>query len=189
MKRLLTLLSTCILVGGLLCACVAPPSSQPTSPPKSTSDEIAEEIIVLINAEREALGLEPFIVNEHLMLMAKWRSQDMVDGGYYSHTPPEGHPTLRDFCERLGYNRMSKPAENLVYIDLLPGHTIDGTAEHTVESWRSSHFHWFRAMSPDNGMTGVGVVVSEDRIIVTQLFWFGGLSTPATAHLHNRETP
>jgi uncharacterized protein YkwD len=189
MKRLVTLLANCILSGGLLCACVAAPSfPQPTSV-QLTPDEIAEDIIVRINEEREALGLEPFVVNEHLMLMARWRSQDMVDGDYFSHTPPEGHPTLRDFCERLGYDRMSKPAENLVYTDLTPGQNLDSIAEGTIESWRGSHLHWVMAMSPDDGMTGVGVVIGEDRIVVTQLVWFGGLSTPSTAHLHNREAP
>jgi uncharacterized protein YkwD len=182
MKRLLTLIHF-ILVGGLLCACVAPP------PPQSTAGEIAEDIIVRINAEREALGLEPFVVNEHLMLMAQWRSQDMVDGDYYSHTPPEGHPTLNDFCERLGYNRMSTPAENLMYTEWSDGRPLDGFAEFTVNGWRGSHFHWFRAMSSDDGMTGVSVVIGEDRIVVTQLFWFGGLSTPSTAYLQNRENP
>jgi uncharacterized protein YkwD len=198
MKKLLTLIN-CILLGGLLCACVAPPPpqptpaqptlAQPTLPPQPTPDEIAEKIIVQINAEREALGLEPFVVNEHLMLMAKWRSQDMVDGDYYSHTPPDGHPTLRDFCEQLGYDRMSKPAENLMYTEWSSGRSLDDLAEFTVNGWRGSHSHWFRAMSPDDGMTGVGIIVGEDRIIVTQLFWFGGLSTPSTAYLYNRDAP
>jgi uncharacterized protein YkwD len=189
MKRLLTLLSTCILVGGLLCACVGPPPSQPTSPPKSTSDEIAEEIIVRINAEREALGLEPFVVNEHLMLMARWRSQDMVDGDYFSHDPALGHPTLADFCGQLGYDSLHAPMENLVYIELADGQSLDGIANATVESWRDSPSHWRLIASPDIEMTGVGVVVGNDRVIVTQLFWTGGISTPVTARQYNRPAP
>jgi uncharacterized protein YkwD len=182
MKRLLTLIHF-ILVGGLLCACVAPP------PPQPTPDEIAEEIIVLINAEREALGLESFIVNEQLMMMARWRSQDMVDGDYYSHNPPPGHPSLRDFCEQLGYDTLHAPYENLVYIGRTEDQPLDAVAASTVESWRGSPGHWRMIASPHNEMTGVGVVVESDRVIVTQLFWDGGVTTPMAARQYNRPAP
>lgn len=181
MKRLLILINF-ILVGGLLCACVAPPPSQPTA------DEIAEDIMVRINAEREALGLEPLIVNEQLMMMAKWRSQDMADGDYYSHTPPEGHPTLADFCKQLGYDSLHAPYENLVYIGRTEDQPLDGVAASAVESWKGSPGHWRLIASPHNEMTGVGVVVENDRVIVTQLFWDGGVTTPGTARQYNRET-
>jgi uncharacterized protein YkwD len=182
MKQLLSLIN-CILLGVLLCACVAPP------PPQPTADEIAEDIIVRINAEREALGLDPFVVNEQLMLMAQWRSQDMVDGDYYSHDPPPGRPTLADFNERLGYESLHTPKENLMYIVHDDGRSLGGIADSTINGWKGSPGHWRLIASPDIEMTGVGVVVGHDRIIVTQLFWAGGVLTPFTARQHNRPAP
>jgi uncharacterized protein YkwD len=178
-----------VLVGGVLSLLVVERTSLQTTPDQPTPEAITEEIIVRINAEREALGFEPFVVNEYLMLMAQWRSQDMVDGDYYSHTPPDRHPTLGDFCERLGYERLHKPSENLMYTEWSDGRSLDGFTEFTVSGWRGSYLHWRRAMNPTQsrkGMTGVGVVVGKDRIVITQLFWFGGLFTPSDAYQHNR---
>ena len=162
--------------------------AQPT-PSQPTSEEIAEDIIVRINEEREALGLEPFVVNEQLMMMARWRSQDMVDGNYFSHDPPPGHPTLADFNERLGYESLHTPKENLVYMGRTEDQSLDAVASSTVESWRGSPGHWRLIVSPDIEMTGVGIIVGSDRVIVTQLFWAGGGFTPSGAYQYNREAP
>jgi hypothetical protein len=50
-----------VLVGGLIC--VVATNTQERQP---TPEEIAYEIIVLVNDERRALGLEPLVINEQL---------------------------------------------------------------------------------------------------------------------------
>jgi uncharacterized protein YkwD len=150
-----------------------------------TPDEIAEATISRINAERVALGHEPLLVNLQLMQMAQWRSEDMVAGAYYDHQPPEGHPTLYDLSARLGYH--SRPTENLVWVPRTFGR-LDNVAERAVSSWKASRSHWRLATSRYERMTGVGVAVGDGYVIITQLFWDGGMSTPEEAWAHNRDT-
>ena len=76
-----------------------------------------------------------------------------------------------------------------MYIVHDDGRSLDGIADSTVSGWRDSPGHWRLIVSPDIEMTGVGVVVADDRIIVTQLFWAGGGFTPTAASQYNREAP
>jgi len=83
--------------------------------PQPTPEEIAEDVVVRVNAEREALGLEPLEVDGPLTQMALWRSEDMVAGGYVGHDPPEGHPTLLDLGAPFDYYCI--PDENIARTD------------------------------------------------------------------------
>jgi uncharacterized protein YkwD len=158
--------------------------------PQPTPEELAEQIVARINAYRQAGGVEPLIINDYLVQIAVWRSQDMVDGGYVSHTPPEGHPTLDDVCERLGYGRFSKPVENIVTMRLQFGRRLDDVAERAVDSWRSSPGHWGWASSPYSERTGVGVAVGDGYVVITQLFLSRGeWTTLAETYQHDREAP
>lgn len=152
--------------------------------PQPSPAEVADEVVVLLNAEREALGLEPLVINEHLVLMAQWRSEDMAAAGYYSHRPPEGHPTLYDLGARFDYD--TRPRENIVKL-WSPLGRLDNAAERAVLSWKESRLHWLLATGTYQEMTGVGVAVRGDDVIVTQLFWDGGMFTPKEAYLHNRQ--
>jgi uncharacterized protein YkwD len=152
-----------------------------------TADEIAETVILGINAERQKLGLEPLIVNEHLMLIARWRSEDMATGGYFSHDPPDGHPTLDDLLARLGYDWQHRPPENIAAVRPLISQTA--VPYLIIDCWRDSPGHWVWAMSPEQTLTGVGVAIADDgTVIATQLFWDES-STPPTAYEYNRKAP
>ncbi len=153
-----------------------------------TPEEIADDIVARINAEREAQGLETLVINEHLTLIAQWRSQDMIEGDYFSHYPPEGHPTLRDLVVNLGYNSALVPIENIVTMQLVYGRRLDDVAERAVDSWRTSPGHWRWAMGRSEELTGVGVIVRDGHIVITQLFWSGG-SIPTLARQYNRKSP
>jgi uncharacterized protein YkwD len=152
-----------------------------------TADEIAERVILGINAERQELGLEPLIVNEHLMLIARWRSEDMATGGYFSHDPPDGHPTRDDLLARLGYGRQHRPPENIAAVR--PLISQNAVPYLIIDCWRDSPGHWVWAMSPEQTLTGVGVAIADDgTVIATQLFWDES-NTPLTAYKYNRESP
>jgi uncharacterized protein YkwD len=155
--------------------------------PPPPLDEIAEKVILGINAEREELGVQPLIVNEHLMLVARWRSEDMVAGDYFSHDPPPGHSTLDELIARLGYDWQYRPVENIAAVRPLLSASADPFL--VVDTWRDSPGHWRWAMSPYQVMTGVGVAVADDgTVIATQLFW-GENSAPPNAYEHNRDMP
>jgi len=150
-----------------------------------TPEEVADDIVAQINADREAQGLEPLVVNEHLVLMAQWRSQDMVDGDYVGHDPPDGHPTLADLAARLGYESLHKPVENIVTMRLCLGR-LDDVADRAVDSWRNSPDHWRWAIGRGSEMTGVGMAVGDGYVVITQLFW-PGFFTPPSARQYNRD--
>jgi uncharacterized protein YkwD len=184
-RRWVVLLVALTLVGGL--ACVAVARMQERQP---TPEEIAYEIVVLVNDERRALGVEPLVINDHLTLMAQWRSQDMIDGEYYSHDPPPGHPTLGDMCEQLGYQWVNAPVENLVFLASVDEEHLDLTiADQAVVAWKGSPGHWQWAISPETKVTGVGIVIADGGAIATQLFWGEGGFTPSEARQFNREAP
>jgi uncharacterized protein YkwD len=171
------------LVGGLIY--VVATSTKERQP---TPEEIAYEIVGLVNKGRRAQGLEPLVINEQLTWMAQRRSQDMIDGEYYSHTPPPGHPTLGDMCEELGYQRLHRPVENLVGGPVDEQH-LDQVPEEVLSSWRSSPGRWDWIVDRHQEMTGVGVAIGDGRIVVTQLFWEKAGFTPAGASQYNGEAP
>jgi uncharacterized protein YkwD len=130
-----------------------------------TPEEIADDIVAQINTEREALGLEPLLVNDHLVQIARWRSEDMVASGYFGHYPPEGHPTLGDLGARLGYGWFIHPVENLVTMRLTFGRRREDVAERAVDSWRSSRGHWMWLVDPQTKVHGVGVAVGDGYVV------------------------
>ena len=148
-----------------------------------TPGEIADQVIILVNRERRDLGLEPLLVNDQLIQMARWRCEDMVEAGYYAHDAPFGHPDLYDLAARFGYD--TRPREILASVGTLFGRT-DDVAVLVVDSWRHSPSHWDLVISPHNVMTGVAATHDGSQIIVTQLFWNGGMFTPDEAWAHNR---
>lgn len=145
-------------------------------------DQVAREVIELVNQERVSAGLQPLVVNEELMVLAQQRSADMAEGDYVSHWAPTGHPQLHELTQELGYDLLETPVENIVHVMTTD---LDGVAPRAVDAWRDSPGHWRWTMSEGLSMTGVGVSVGDDGVVVTQLFWGPGVFTPATAHWHN----
>src|SRR5918998_99345 len=64
------------------------------------------ELVAMTNRTRAAAGLPPLEIDPRLVSMARWRSRDMVERGYFSHDLPGGGTvfdvlTRRDYCFRL----------------------------------------------------------------------------------------
>lgn len=82
----------------------APTPSEPTNPTQpSNGYQISSqelEMIKLINQEREKAGVRPLIIDNNLAQVARLKSEDMRDKGYFSHTSPTyGSPfqMMKDF--------------------------------------------------------------------------------------------
>ena len=52
------------------------------------TSEFEREVVRLINIERANYGLRPLIMEENIMMAARFKSQGMVDFGYFSHQSP-----------------------------------------------------------------------------------------------------
>lgn len=127
----------------------------------STVKAIEKEVIELTNLERQKNGLQPLKHNWELSRVARYKSNDMRDNNYFSHTSPiYGSPfkMIRDF----GIN-FSTAGENIAM-----GQT---TAKQVVNSWMNSSGH--RANILNKSFTEIGVGYAKDskgRIFWTQMF-------------------
>lgn len=81
-------------------------------------DYVAEqEMLVLINNERTAEGLDPLLWDEHLGKAARNHSADMFKSGYFSHQDLDGNSPLKRASEEEPYFIIS--AENIAYAPTL----------------------------------------------------------------------
>ncbi len=76
------------------------PPPPPPSPPASLST-FESDILGGVNAERVAAGLAPLQLDSALVMVARERSNDMVQKGYFGHTSPTGE-TAFSIMDRYG---------------------------------------------------------------------------------------
>ena len=69
----------------------------------SYSAEDEQLLVTLTNQSRAAAGLPALAVDAALVSMARWRSKDMIDRDYFSHSiPPDGKKVF-DYLSAAGY--------------------------------------------------------------------------------------
>ncbi|MFP3361257.1 CAP domain-containing protein, partial [Planococcus sp. SIMBA_143] len=66
----------------------------------STAQNYTYEVVKLVNVERSKVGLPPLKENWELSRVARYKSEDMINKNYFSHTSPTyGSPfqMMKDF--------------------------------------------------------------------------------------------
>lgn len=117
-----------------------------------------KEVVRLVNEERASRGLNKLTHDWQLSRVARYKSQDMSDNGYFSHTSPTyGSPfqMMRSFG--ISYR---SAAENIA-----KGYT---TPQAVVDGWMSSSGH--RKNILNESFTHIGVGYVEDGRYWTQMF-------------------
>ncbi len=110
---------------------------------------IANEIAIMVNQEREALGLRPLYVVPYLNECAQTRAEEASVN--WSHTRPNG-----EYCSTIiDYNIVSYGyfAENLA--------CGSDTPEGAFEQWRNSSKHWSAITNENVTHMGMGVTYVE----------------------------
>lgn len=107
------------------------------------------EILALVNAERQQHGLVPLIPNAHLAAVAEKRAQDMQKHRYYAHKGSDG----RYYNEMLRTNGAS--CENL---DLQ--FTLEGNAY--LQDWLNSPSHRKCLLNAEATQSGYAVARMDD---------------------------
>lgn len=126
---------------------VSPPP--PATPPVNLS-ATAQQIVDLVNQERQAQGLAPLAVNARLTEAAAIHAGQMVSFNRMEHTLPEAqYPGLVDRINAVGY-RYSSAGENIAY-----GYS---NAASVMNGWMNSPGH--RANVLSTGFTEIGVAVA-----------------------------
>jgi uncharacterized YkwD family protein/spore coat assembly protein SafA len=116
------------------------------------------EVIQLVNAERAKQGIVPLKSDWELSRVARYKSQDMKDKSYFSHTSPTyGSPfqMMKDFG--ISYK---SAAENIAKGYKTPSAVVNG--------WMNSSGH--RANILNERFTHIGVGYVADGSFWTQMF-------------------
>lgn len=141
-----------------------PPPAQPPSapPPGSTVDLTAEErrMLELVNQARAQAGLPPLSPDPVLTQLARMKSQDMVDKGYFSHySPTFGLPYQMEVNAGIRARHMG--AENL-------GSGPNVEMAHYL--LMASPGHRSNILNPNFTEIGIGVAHNGTGVVTTQLF-------------------
>jgi uncharacterized protein YkwD len=136
-------------------------------PPAIGGDATMEaRLLAGINAERAAAGLAPYVTDATLVTIARTRSQQMVDQGYFGHTDPNGQFMYTALLEYYGIG-YAWAGENLAMNNYGAGESPD----RALVSLMNSATHRANILADDFTSIGVGVVFHSDgRWFYTMIF-------------------
>ena len=126
--------------------------------PSNQEYSVEQEVIRLVNAERTKAGLSSLKYDWELARVAKYKSQDMHDKNYFSHTSPTyGSPFT--MLKNFGINYKSA-GENIAM--------GQRSAQAVVNAWMNSEGH--RANILNKNYTHIGIGYVKDGHYWTQMF-------------------
>ncbi|WP_058305945.1 CAP domain-containing protein [Gracilibacillus massiliensis] len=127
-------------------------------PVSNDINQFEREVVELTNQERQQQGLPALKLDQELSKVARNKSQDMADNGYFSHNSPTyGSPF--DMIQQAGINYQTA-GENIAKGQRTP--------EEVVNGWMNSEGHRANILNGDFTHIGVGFV--EDGNHWTQQF-------------------
>lgn len=126
--------------------------------PSNDSYSIEQEVIKLVNVERANAGLSALKYDWELGRVAQYKSQDMHDKNYFSHTSPV-YGTPFTMMKNFGISYKSA-GENIAM--------GQKTAAAVVDAWMNSEGH--RANILNKNYTHIGVGYVKDGNYWTQMF-------------------
>ncbi|KXG75475.1 SafA/ExsA family spore coat assembly protein [Thermotalea metallivorans] len=130
-------------------------------PAESPEAAFEKEVIRLVNVERANNGLKPLKENWELSRVARYKSMDMRDQGYFSHTSPTyGSPF--DMMKAFGI-AYSYAGENIAMGQRTP--------EEVMKGWMNSPGHRRNILSQNFTEIGVGYAANnKGNTYWTQMF-------------------
>jgi len=128
------------------------PAPQPP-PPRVDPATLEAALVAGINAQRAAAGLPPLQLDPDLVMVARERSNDMAQRGYFSHVSPTGE-TFSSLMQSHGV-ACSWCGENIAYNNF----GDDQTVAVVLSAWIASPGHRDNILRPDFSRVGVGVAL------------------------------
>ncbi|MCY6353656.1 CAP domain-containing protein [Clostridium sp. ZS2-4] len=126
-------------------------------PDLSEVKRLENEVLRLVNVERGKQGLKPLKANWQLSRVARYKSQDMIDKNYFSHTSPVyGSPF--NMIKNFGIN-YRRAGENIAYGQRTPAEVM--------KAWMNSPGHRQNILNPNYSQIGVGAAKAKNG----QLYW------------------
>jgi uncharacterized protein YkwD len=147
---------------------------------RAGAQEMADQVLQLVNAQRAASGLAPLVRNEVLDRAALSHSQDMAAGGFMSHTGSDGsNPGQR--IQAAGYTG-STWGENIAI--------WYASAQAVMDAWMNSPGHRANILNPNFREIGIAVVYRADS--ASHYYWtqdFGARAGGSAAPLVDSSPP
>jgi uncharacterized protein YkwD len=128
------------------------PAPQPPPPPVDPAT-LEAAVVAGINAQRAAAGLPPLQLDPDLVMVARERSSDMAQKGYFSHVSPTGE-TFRSLMQSQGVP-CSWCGENIAYNNF----GDDQTVAVVLSAWMASPGHRDNILRSSFDRVGVGVAL------------------------------
>lgn len=136
----------------------------------------ANDLLNLVNSERQSRGLSPLQMNPALDDAARRKAADMFQKNYWAHFSPDGSTTPWAFIRAAGYNYQFA-GENLA-----KGFT---DAPSVVSAWMGSQSHRDNILSEKYKEIGFAIVPGtlqgEEIVLIVEMFGSAAGSPPATA--------
>ena len=118
--------------------------------PDASVAAFEKEVVRLVNVQRTQNGLKPLTENWELSRVARYKSQDMVDRRYFSHTSPT-YGTPFQMIKSFGLT-FRTAGENIAYGQRTP--------QAVVNAWMNSSGHRANILSASYTQIGVGYVAN-----------------------------
>lgn len=137
------------------------PGQKITIPNAAPLADLEQEVLRLVNVERANAGLPALTYNWEAARVARYKSQDMIDKGYFAHqSPTYGSPF--QMMESFGL-RFSAAAENIVKGQRTPAEVMN--------AWMNSAGHRANILSRNVTQIGVGAAKAKNGTLYwTQMF-------------------
>jgi uncharacterized protein YkwD len=116
----------------------------------SGNSDFENALLALVNAERQAQGLQPYNLHSQLQAAARLHSTDMACNGFLSHAGSDGS-SVGDRVQRQGYD-WSWVGENIY----ATGNISSGAPQQAFDWWMNSAPHRANLMSPNYVDVGFG---------------------------------
>ncbi|WP_331618263.1 SafA/ExsA family spore coat assembly protein [Serpentinicella sp. ANB-PHB4] len=131
-----------------------------TIPSQASGRAFELEVVRLVNIERSKHGLNPMKENWELSRVARYKSNDMRDRGYFSHTSPTyGSPF--NMMKNFGI-RYTAAGENIA--------RGQRSAQAVMNGWMNSPGHRKNILNPNFTEIGVGYASGARGPYWTQMF-------------------
>lgn len=121
----------------------------------------------LVNQERAAAGLPPLVLESGLTKIARTRSQQLIDQGYFAHTDPYGYSMYVELLAHFGYTSYAWAGENLA----MNNYDVSESPERATKSLMNSPTHRANILANDFFRVGIGEVTdARGRHFFTMIF-------------------
>jgi len=132
----------------------------PTKYPITVQASPEQKILELMNAKRTEAGLEPLTLDNTLVQVARYKSNNMIQNDFFNHTNPDG-TKWTNWLQTIGY-KYTTTGENIAY------NTSDPVELFT--QWWNSPGHRANMMNASYSKVGIGVVYGNGKYMGTQTF-------------------